>query len=178
MLVRTKAILLDLYLKGEAGDNPKAVEHSIKTIEDFLSVAVFNKSIMDKESQQLEVYLDPLRKAVSSCYIALNPSAAIRDCLEGVLQNMTRALTKFQTNISTKDVTWGYKEIITEGPVNPMKIAKYDQLNKKFRFSNVDVARISEGLKSGTSGIRNYENALYWTVRTPDYLNRMVLFAA
>jgi hypothetical protein len=42
----------------------------------------------------------------------------------------------------------------------------------------LDVARISEGFKTGRSGILNYENVLYSTLRGPDYLNRMVLFSA
>ena len=47
-----------------------------------------------------------------------------------------------------------------------------------FRISNIDIARISEGLKSGRGGIYNYDNYTFSTVRRPDFLNRMVLFVA
>jgi hypothetical protein len=53
-----------------------------------------------------------------------------------------------------------------------------NQLNLKYRFSNLDIARISEGLKTSGSGILNAENWAYLTLRSPDYLNRMVLFSA
>ena len=178
MLTRTKAIILDLQLRGEAGEDERDIDHTIKTIEDFLSVSVYNKSIMEENSQKVEALLAPLRRAVTTCYIAANPVAWLRDTTEGILQNVTRALTKFQTNIDVKDVLYGYKEIITEGSTNLMKITKYDQLNTKFRFSNLDVARISEGLKTGRGGLFNAQNWAYSTLRGPDYLNRMVLFAA
>lgn len=178
MLTRTKAILLDLRLKGEAGDNMKDVNHTVKTIEDFLDVSVFNKSIMEESSQKVEAILAPLRRAVSLCYIAANPEAMVRDTLAGVLENMVKSLTKFQTNIDVKDIGWAYKELILEGPGNPMSITKYDQLNVKYRLSNLDVSRISEGLKTGKGGLTNFEGWAYSTLRAPDYLNRMVLFAA
>ena len=178
MLTRTKGILLDLHLKGETGDDPKAVEHTVKTIEDFLSVNVFNKSIMEESSQAIEGVLEPIRRAVSKCYIAANPVAAVRDTIQGLLENTIRSLTKFQTDIDVKDVMYGYKQVITEGPTSPMTIAKLNQLNVKYRFSNLDVARISEGQKTGRSGILNADNWAYATLRGPDYLNRMVLFSA
>lgn len=178
LLTRTKAILLDLRLKGEAGDNLKNVNHTVKTIEDFLDVSVFNRSIMEETSQKIEAVLSPLRRAVSMCYIAANPEAMVRDTLGGILENMVKSLTKFQTEIDIKDIGWAYKELILEGPGNPMRITKYDQLNVKYRLSNLDVSRISEGLKTGKGGLANFENWAYSTLRAPDYLNRMVLFAA
>jgi hypothetical protein len=68
--------------------------------------------------------------------------------------------------------------VITEGVGNLMTMTKLNQFNLKYRFSNLDVARISEGQKTGRGGILNGENWAYATLRSPDYLNRMVLFVA
>lgn len=178
MLTRTKGILLDLQLRGIAEDDPKSIEHTVKTIEDFLSVSVYNKSIMEESSQKLEAYLQPIRRAVTKCYIAANPVAAVRDTMNGLLENTIRTLTKFQTDLDVKDVMAGYKEVITDAPNSIRTITKLNQLNVKYRFSNLDIARISEGLKSGRNGILNWENWAFSTLRGPDYLNRMVLFSA
>lgn len=178
MLTRIKGVLLDIYLKGLSDGDEKSVQHTVKTIEDYLAVNVFNTSIMEENSQKIEAVLEPIRKAVSKCYIAANPAGAMRDTLEGLLQNITKSIIKFQTNIDVKDVLFGYKEVITEGPGNLMQINKLNQLNVKYRFSNLDVARISEGQKTGRGGILNAENWAYSTLRGPDYLNRMVLFTA
>lgn len=178
MLTRTKGILLDLQMRGINEDDPKGVEHTIKTINDYLSVSVYNKSIMEESSKKIENFLDPIRRAVSVCYIAANPVAMVRDISEGIKQNIVRSLNKFQTDITPQDVAHGYKEVVMEGSQNIMTISKFNQLNLKYRLSNLDVARISEGLKTSGSGILNADNWAYFTLRSPDYLNRMVLFSA
>jgi hypothetical protein len=108
MLTRTKGILLDLQMRGIAEDDPKGIEHTVKTINDYLAVSVYNKSIMEDTSKKIENVLDPIRRAVSVCYIAANPVAMVRDISEGIKQNMVRSLVKFQTDITPADVAHGY----------------------------------------------------------------------
>lgn len=178
MLTRTKAILLDLQLRGVSGDDPEAVQHTVKTIMDYLTVNVYNKSIMEDSTQAIEAFLEPIRRAVTTCYIAANPTAAVRDVTQGLLENIVRTITKYQTDINVSDIMHGYKEVITEGPGNVMVITKLNQINLKYRLSNLDVARISEGMKTSGSGVLNPDHWAYATLRSPDYLNRMVLFSA
>ena len=115
---------------------------------------------------------------VSAFYVAGNVTGAVRDSFQGLLENITSAIIKFQTDIDAKDVAFGYKEVIAEGVGNLMVATKINQFNLKYRFSNLDAARISEGQKTGRGGILNAENWAYSTLRGPDYLNRMVLFVA
>ena len=178
LLTRAKGIELDLILRGAVEDDARDVKHTLKTIEDFLSINVFNKSIMEEDSQKLEAVLAPLRRAVSTLYVAGNVAGAVRDSFQGLLENISSAVIKFQTEIGVKDVAFGYKEVMAEGVGNLMTMTKLNQFNVKYRFSNLDVARISEGQKTGRGGILNGENWAYATLRGPDYLNRMVLFVA
>lgn len=178
LLTRAKGIELDLILRGEVEEDDKQIQHTLKTINDFLSINVFNKSIMEEESQKLDAFLSPLRSAVSALYVAGNVTGALRDSFQGLLENISNAVIKYQTDINAKDVAFGYKEVIAEGVGNLMTITKLNQFNVKYRFSNLDVARISEGQKTGRGGILNGENWAYSTLRGPDYLNRMVLFVA
>lgn len=178
LLTRVKGIELDLLLRAKVEDDTEDLDHTIKAIDDFMSINVFNKSIMEEHSQKLEARLAPLRRAVSTLYVAGNVAGMVRDIFQGVLENISHALIKFKTDIDTKDVVFGYKEVITEGVGNLMTMTKLNQFNLKYRFSNLDVARISEGQKTGRGGILNGENWAYATLRSPDYLNRMVLFVA
>ena len=178
LLTRAKGIELDLILRGEVEEDDKAIQHTLKAINDFLSINVFNKSIMEDDTQKLEAFMAPLRSAVSGLYVAGNVAGAVRDSFQGLLENITSALIKFQTDIDASDVAFGYKEVIAEGVGNLMTMTKLNQFNVKYRFSNLDVARISEGQKTGRGGILNAENWAYATLRGPDYLNRMVLFVA
>ena len=110
--------------------------------------------------------------------MAGNVAGAVRDSFQGLLENISSAVIKFQTEIDASDVAFGYREVIAEGVGNLMTMTKLNQFNIKYRFSNLDVARISEGQKTGRGGLLNGENWAYATLRGPDYLNRMVLFVA
>lgn len=178
MLTRAKGIELDLILRGETEEDVKGIERTLKTINDFLDINVFNKSIIGEDMQKVEAIMAPIRSAVSTLYVAGNIAGAVRDGFQGLLENMTSAIIKFQTNIGVGDVAFGYKEVISEGVTNLMTMTKLNQFNVKYRFSNLDVARISEGQKTGRGGILNGEQWAYATLRGPDYLNRMVLFVA
>lgn len=181
LLIRIKGIELALTLKGLAenskGDDQE-IQHTIKTIDDYVTLNVFNKSIMEKTSRKIDAFLNPLRRLVSSFYIAANPVAAIRDTLQGLQENFLQAAIKYQTDINAKDVAFGYAQVFQEGVTNMMAMSKLNQFNIKYGFSNFDAANVAERLKSGRGGVLNAENWAYWTLRAPDYLNRMTLFAA
>ena len=178
MLTRTSGVLLDLYIKGETEDDSKNMYHTIKTINDFLTTAVYNQSIMEPTSKAIETYVEPVRKLISKMYIAGNFVGSVRDTVQGFYENIARGINKYQTNISAEDVLKGYKEVILEGPQNIMAISKLNQLNLKYRLSNMDIAKISEGQKTCRGGILNWESWAYSTLYGPDYLNRLVLFSA
>lgn len=178
LLTRAKGIELDLILRGEVEQDEDAMNHTIKTIDDFLKTNIFNASIMSDDAQKVDAFLAPLRSAVSKLYVAGNVAGAFRDTFQGLLENITSAVIKFQTSIGVNDVAFGYKEVMSEGVNNLMTMSKLNQFNVKYRLSNLDVARISEGQKTGRSGILNAENWAFATLRGPDYLNRMVLFVA
>lgn len=178
MLTRAKGIELDLILRGETESDTEGIERTLKTINDFLNINVFNKSIIGEDAQRIEAIMAPIRSAVSTLYVAGNIAGAVRDGFQGLLENISSAIIKFQTDIGVSDVAFGYKEVISEGVGNLMTMTKLNQFNVKYRFSNLDVARISEGQKTGRGGILNGEQWAYATLRGPDYLNRMVLFVA
>jgi len=91
---------------------------------------------------------------------------------------MTRSVIKYQTNISSKNLAKAYKIVVQNSFSNVRSINILNQLNTFYRISNVDVARIQEVLATGRSGVVNYENWLYATMRRPDFINRMTLFVA
>jgi hypothetical protein len=95
MLVRAKGVLLDLYLRAESGENEESVNRTIDTIQKFLSVSVYNRSIMKDTEKAMDAWVKPIRSALTKCYVALNPVGAMRDTLQGLQENIIRSLTKF-----------------------------------------------------------------------------------
>lgn len=179
-LITIKGILIQLELIGEtAGEENKAgLTQTGKMIQDFVKLNMFNKSIMEPESQELMAWLYPFRQLVSKAYIAGNIVSMFRDTFEGMWQNTARMLTKYQTDIDAKSLTKAYKEVAKTSFTSARGITIIDELCRMYRLSNLDVARISEGLTTSTSGLLNPDKWMYYTLRAPDFLNRMVLFVA
>ena len=179
-LIAVKGILLQLEMIGEsAGEEHKAgLAQTTKMIQDFVKQNIFNQSIMEPESQKIMAWVYPFRQLVSKAYIAGNIVSMFRDTFEGMWQNTARMLTKYQTDIDAKSLTNAYKEVTKASFTSVRGITIIDELCKTYRLSNLDVARISEGLTTSSSGLLNPDKWMYYTLRAPDFLNRMVLFVA
>lgn len=176
MLTRAKGILLQLKLTGVRENDTDKFAKTIKHIDDYLKTAVFNRSIMEESSKRIIARLQPLRKAVSTAYIAASPIAAIRDTFGGFLSNVVRSMTKYRTDIDAKDVMWAYQFVLRQGVHSAMTIDLLDKLNSKYLISNINIEQQQEGYKTNRGGITNAGNWAYATLRKPDFLNRMVLF--
>ena len=176
MLTRAKGILLQLKLTGVRENDTDKFAKTIKHIDDYLKTAVFNRSIMEESSKRIIARLQPLRKAVSTVYIAASPIAAIRDTFGGFLSNVVRSMTKYRTDIDAKDVMWAYQFVLRQGVHSAMTIDLLDKLNSKYLISNINIEQQQEGYKTNRGGITNAGNWAYATLRKPDFLNRMVLF--
>lgn len=176
MLTRAKGILLQLKLTGVRENDTDKFAKTIKHIDDYLKTAVFNRSIMEESSKRIIARLQPLRKAVSTAYIAASPIAAIRDTFGGFLSNVVRSMTKYRTDIDAKDVMWAYQFVLRQGVHSAMTIDLLDKLNSKYLISNINIEQQQEGYKTNRGGITNAGNLAYATLRKPDFLNRMVLF--
>ena len=177
VLIQSKAILLTLSAVGDVG-NPR-LKNIIKYITDYLTVNVFNKSIMEEDTKKVIGTLAPAKHLATTVYILGNLASAVRDTTEGLLHNMTRSVIKFQTNITSKELSRAYGIVFKEGTFSNVRTMNIlNQLNIKYRISNVDLARIQEVLATGRSGLDNAENWAYATLRRPDFLNRMTLFVA
>lgn len=176
-LVVIKGVLFQLDLLGEHPNQKAVVEQTREMIENFVKVNVFNASIMDETSQKIMGITAPLRKLVSNTLIAGNTIAMLRDTFEGVWQNTLRTLNHYQTDIDRKSLAKAYATVVQNSFTDGRSINIVNQLCQIYRLSNIDVSRISEGLKS-ERGATNVKEWMYATLRRPDFLNRMTLFVA
>lgn len=176
-LVVIKGVLFQLDLLGENPNQAAVVEQTREMIENFVKLNIFNTSIMDETSQQILGITAPLRRMVSNTLIAGNVISALRDTFEGVWQNTVRAINHYQTNIDKTSLAKAYATVVKNSFSDARSINIVNQLCQIYRLSNIDVSRISEGLKS-ERGVMNIKDWMYATLRRPDFLNRMTLFVA
>ena len=177
-LTMAKSFLLQLKLAGDNEYTRKIIEQETKYIEDYLKINVFKKSIMEPLSQKIIGGLSGLRQGVVFMNLAGNTIAAVRDIENGFFENYLRVASKYQTNISAKNLSKAYTYVVKEGSFDAMKVTLLSKLCVKYRLSNTDTARIAERLKSNRQGLSNWDNIAYSSLRAPDFLNRMTLFIA
>lgn len=177
-LTMAKSFLLQLKLAGDNEYTRKIIDQETKYIEDYLKINVFKKSIMEPLSQKIVGGLSGLRQGVVFMNLAGNAIAAVRDIENGFFENYLRVASKYQTNISGKNLSKAYAYVVREGSFDAMKVTLLSKLCVKYRLSNTDTARIAERLKSNRQGLSNWDNIAFSTLRAPDFLNRMTLFIA
>lgn len=178
LLVTSKALLLQLYLTGNFSGNEKVVEKEIKYIQDYLKVNVFSTSIMSAKEKAIVGNIQPVKSLVTNMLLGGNVVSMFRDAFEGVQQNFIRSVIKLNTDIDPSSVRKAYQYVMTHATSNAMAVNLLSKLCLKYRLSNTDVGRISERAKSSRNGIFNWDNWMYGTLRSPDFLNRMTLFVA
>lgn len=176
-LVVVKGVLFQLDLLGENPNQKAVVEQTREMIENFVKLNIFNASIMDETSQKILGITAPLRSLVSNTLIAGNVISMLRDSFEGVWQNTLRSINHYQTNIDKTSLAKAYATVVKNSFTDGRSINIVNQLCQIYRLSNIDVSRISEGLKS-ERGAMNFKDWMYATLRRPDFLNRMTLFVA
>lgn len=176
-LVTIKGVLFQLNALASVPNKEKIIKQTISMIDDFVKVNMFHMSVMEKTSQKILGFLTPLKRMVSNTLIAGNITSMLRDTFEGCWQNTMRTINHYQTDISAKSLMKAYKTVIKNSFTDGRSINIVNQLCQIYRLSNIDISRISEGLKSGR-GISNIGNWAYATLRRPDFLNRMTLFVA
>lgn len=177
-LIGSKNIIFQLeMLEGITGTD-KIIKEEIKYIKDYLKVNVFSRSIMGETGKTITGALSPVKHFVSVINLAGNVVSALRDYQQGFLENFVRTVTKFQTDMSPKYLKDAYAYVVTHGVNNAMNISKLSALCAKYRISNSDLNKITERLRSGRGGVVNADNWAFATLRSPDFVNRMVLFVA
>ena len=178
MLVGTKAILLSVDLLGRESNNTEITSKELDYMIDYIKRNIFNQSIMSKRSQQIIGVLSPVRTFVTYSNLAGNLVSAYRDMFNGFLENYARTVNHFQTDLSAANVSRAYQYVFTHAMTSSMAVSLLSKLCVKYRLSNIDVARITEGLNSNTGGAVRFDNWAFSTLRKPDFVNRMVLFVA
>lgn len=178
LLISTKALLLSMHLTNDYGGNEETLNKEINHIKDYLKVNVFQRSIMEPKSRKVMSVIQPIKSKVTDVLLMGNVVSLMRDSIQGVLENMTRSVIQFNTNISPKSMTAAYKYVMTHSTSNARSDNLLSKLCLRYRLSNTDVGRISERAKSARNGIYNWDNWAYGTLRSPDFLNRMTLFVA
>jgi hypothetical protein len=178
-LVGAKSMILQLELMKDEGSNSKYIDKELEYLNKFLRINVFRQELSDnKWSNWIMAAIHPLKRVTSALNLAGNVTGAVRDSIQGAAEGIVRSVTKYKTDLNAESISKAYAFVVTHGGSTAMRPLLLGKLNIKYRISNVDLARIEQRAITGRSGLVNFENKMYSTMRAPDFLNRMVLFVA
>ena len=179
MLLGTKALLLQMAILGENSGTEETFKKEQDFIKKYINLHIFKKPITESGIAQTIMGIGQAAKSkVSFLTLAGNVIAAARDVENGFMENFIRTASHYMTDISPKNLSKAYAYVVKESSADAMKTTLLGKLCVRYRLSNTDTARITERLKSNRQGLANWDNALYTSLRAPDYLNRMSLFIA
>lgn len=177
-LILVKAVMFQAKMLALNAGNLKYLEWFQKEADKYLTVNVFNDTILEDTSKKFFTVINPVKHFVSKMFLSFNVKSMFRDTLEGFQQNYIKAATKYGTDISTANLTKAYNIVMKGCCSNVRTISLLNQLCIKYGLSNLDFANIANGLRTDRSGIKHWDDIAYNTMKRPDFLNRMTLFVA
>ncbi len=177
-LILIKSVMFQAKMLALNAGNLKYLEWFQKEADKYLTVNVFNDTILEDTSKKFFTVVNPIKHFVSKMFLSFNVKSMFRDTLEGFQQNYIKAATKYGTDISTANLTKAYGIVMKGCCSNVRTISLLNQLCIKYGLSNLDFANIANGLRTDRSGIKHWDDIAYNTMKRPDFLNRMTLFVA
>lgn len=177
-LILIKSVMFQAKMLALNSGNLKYLEWFQKEADKYLTVNVFNDTILEDTSKKFFTVINPIKHFVSKMFLSFNIKSMFRDTLEGFQQNYIKSATKYGTDISTANLTAAYYIVMKGSCTNVRTISLLNQLCIKYGLSNLDFANIANGLRTDRSGINHWNDIAYNTMKRPDFLNRMTLFVA
>ena len=174
-----KAAMFHLIEQGNnKGQN---FEKDISYFENYIKAKILGKSIVEKENQPFNKYLNYVKQAASYAALALSPVTGFGQMLQGLWNSIkvTLAQSKSPDAFNFQDLRKAfvlcYRDMFTNKEPTLMQL-----INELYALNDMDmnVHKIVDSMKSDKHGILNLNRFLFKTVARPDYYNRGILFAA
>lgn len=174
-----KAAMFHLIEQGNnKGQN---FEKDIAYFENYIKAKILGKSIVEKENQPFNRYVNYIRQAASYAALALSPVPGFGQILQGFWNSIKVTLAQsgqpdaFNFQDLRKAFILCYRDMFSTKEPTLMQL-----INELYALNDMDmnVHKIVESMKSDKHGILNLNRFLFKTVARPDYYNRGILFAA
>lgn len=156
-------------------------EQFLKTLDDYLKIAVFNQAILSDEEKAYAGYVGTAKTVASTMAVAGSIFAPPRDILEGVWKTIGNFVSDYwgeQRGFNKKDYMKAMSLVIGDGPNTLKNVTLMEALNQRFGIANMDINLLAKRAQSSKTGIYNFKDKLFWTSTCGDYFNRMSILIA
>lgn len=170
-------ILSEAYSEQTGVDN----EQFLKTLDNYLKVAVFNQSILSDEEKAYAGYVGTAKTIASTMAVAGSIFAPPRDIFEGMWKTIGNFVSDYwgeQRGFNKKDYLKAMSLVVGDGPNTIENVTLMEALNQRFGIANMDINLLAKRAQSSKTGIYNFKDKLFWTSTCGDYFNRMSILIA
>ena len=169
------------HLIDQGSNKGRNFEKDIFYFENYIKAKILGQSIVDKENQPFNKYVNYARQAASYAALALSPVTGIGQILQGFWNSIKVTLAQskqpdaFNFSDLRKAFILCYRDMFSVKQPTLMQL-----INEQYGLNDMDmnVHKIVDSMKSDRKGLLNLSRFLFKTVARPDYYNRGILFAA
>lgn len=169
------------HLIDQGSNKGKNFEKDIFYFENYIKAKILGQSIVEKDNQHFNKYVNYARQAASYAALALSPVTGMGQILQGFWNSIKVTLAQinqpdaFNFSDLRKAFILCYRDMFSSKQPTLMQL-----INEQYGLNDMDmnVHKIVDSMKSDKKGLLNFSRFLFKTVARPDYYNRGILFAA
>lgn len=156
----------------------KDAQATIDFLNDYIKSAVFDESLIDKESRGTFRTLGMLRSVSTKFILGFNYLSGAKETITGFFNLYERAVANSlldKDKIGLKDMTSAYTTVWVDSVRQISTITILEHLNWQYRMANVDMNALVDRMNyEKTDGFR-FTDRMFWANRAPDFLSRMTI---
>lgn len=156
----------------------KDLQATIDFLNDYLKSAVFDESLIPKESRGTFRLLGTLKATASNFILGFNYLSGAKETISGFFNLYQKAIANSLTDkdrIGIKDMTAAYTTVWVDSAKQVKTITMLEHLNWQYRMSNVDMNALVDRMNYEIIDGMRFKDRMFWFNRAPDYLNRMTI---
>lgn len=156
----------------------KDAQATIDFLNDYIKSAVFDESLIDKESRETYRALGALKAISTKFILGFNLLSGTKETITGFFNLYERAVANSlfdKDRIGLKDMTSAYTTVWVDSVRQISTITILEHLNWQYRMANVDMNALVDRMNyEKTDGFR-FNDRMFWANRAPDFLARMTI---
>ena len=147
-------------------------------ISDIVNSTILNRRITDPEFDNVLAGVGVIKSFASMAILGLNYRSGIKETITSFINLYKHAVLNTRLDkdkLSIKDINFGYNYVWVDSVKQINKITLGEELNFVYGMANMDIDEIDTKQNFESQELFRNSSRMFWTVRAPDFLNRMTL---
>jgi len=169
------------WMKLSAGKNNEDISNQLEYITNQMKLSIFDEPVIDEEFKDFAKVAGLVKAISTPAMLGFKITSLVKEMTIGVFKGISLAATQIygKDQFTIGDLTKAYHKLMTIDNKFSSEFNLIDDLNRYYRFANMDVNTIAKKSQSDRRGmLRGTGRYLYMCNTIPDYYNRLSIFLA